>query len=85
MRRSRAGSDRAGSCHVDADGPLLLREVFHMVLGVGCALVAGACAIAPPLETDVQPDEEVILFPTAAHFDEPASRWVVPIHAITMP
>ncbi len=57
------------------------RIVFHMLLGVGCALVTGACAITPPLETDVQPDEEVVvLFPTAAHFDEPASRWVVPIH-----
>ncbi len=79
-RGSREALDLVGSRNADADGSLSLSIVFRLLLGVGCALVVGACAIAPPIATDIQPDEEVVLFPTAAHFDEPTSRWIVPIH-----
>ena len=32
--------------------------------------------------SDISADEEVVFFPTAAHFDEASHEWIVPIHGI---
>ncbi len=51
----------------------------------GCALLTGFCFLMPcrpvtTAEAEVAPDEEIVFFDTAAHLDESAGEWVLPIH-----
>jgi phosphatidate phosphatase APP1 len=40
--------------------------------------VAGSTASPPP--SNLHSDEDLVLYPTAAHFDPAAGKWVVPVH-----
>ncbi len=59
-------------------GPSLLgaaRFFFRRLVAVLAALVLHATAASA-----IKADEEVVLFPTAAHLDANAGEWVVPVH-----
>ena len=48
----------------------------------GATADSGKPAAAPLPPSNVSSDEEVVLYPTAAHFDSAAAKWVVPVHGI---
>ncbi|MHB8973796.1 MAG: phosphatidate phosphatase App1 family protein [Pirellulaceae bacterium] len=57
------------------------------LLGFGCSQNQDAAAPDVPdgsavtvTASDISADEEVVFFPTAAHFDAASSHWIVPIH-----
>ena len=57
------------------------------LLGVGCSHNGGPMASdessgepVAAVRSDIDADEDVVFFPTAAHLDEASRQWVVPIH-----
>jgi phosphatidate phosphatase APP1 len=53
-------------------------RVRHHRLGLALVLLAGA---ATSLAADLDPDEELLLFPTSARLTDDGDAWLIPIHA----
>ena len=63
--------------------------MWIFLLGNGCSPSTESVAPGVPdrsegtaTSSDISADEEVVFFPTAAHFDAANSQWIVPIHGI---